>query len=92
LIFCHANDGSFAKQLESNRRPNSSHDFSLDFFIAKAAAFHASVFSVPGLKSDDDLYCTNDSRPQCGGAVPAPLFEKWAEIARQLPRGSHLVV
>jgi len=30
--------------------------------------------------------CTNISPPQRGGAVLAPLSERWAEIARQLPR------
>ena len=43
------------KQLESNQRPNSSQDFSLDLFIAEVAAFHASVFQ--DCKSDDDLTC-----------------------------------
>jgi len=33
------------------------------------------------------LDCTYVSPPQRGGAVPAPLFEMWAEMARQLPRG-----
>jgi len=34
----------------------------------------------------------NVSPPQCGGAVPALLSERWAEIARQLPVGpNHLV-
>jgi len=33
--------------------------------------------------------CTNVSSPQRGGAVPAPLFERWAEMAR-LPRGAWL--
>jgi len=32
--------------------------------------------------------CTNVSPPQRGGAVPAPLSERWAEMARQLPRGA----
>jgi len=31
---------------------------------------------------------TNVSPPQRGGAVPAPLFVRWAEMARQLPRGA----
>jgi len=31
-------------------------------------------------------YCTNVSPPQRGGAIPAPLSERWAEMARQLPR------
>ena len=31
------------KQLEPNQRPNSSHDFSLDFFTAEVAAFRATV-------------------------------------------------
>jgi len=35
-------------------------------------------------------YCTNVSPPQRGGVVPAPLSERWAEIARQLPRGARL--
>jgi len=30
--------------------------------------------------------CTNVSQPQRDGAVPAPLSERWAEMARQLPR------
>jgi len=30
--------------------------------------------------------CTNVSPPQCDGAIPIPLSEKWAEMARQLPR------
>jgi len=30
--------------------------------------------------------CTNVSPPQRGGAVPTPLSERWAEMARQLPR------
>jgi len=34
------------------------------------------------------LYCTNVSPPQRGVAVSAPLFERWAEMARQLPRGA----
>jgi len=34
------------------------------------------------------LDCTNVSPLQRGGAVPAPLFERWAEMARQLPRGA----
>jgi len=33
-------------------------------------------------------YCTNVSPPQRGGAIPAPLSERWAEMARQLPRGA----
>jgi len=41
--------------LESYRRPNFSHDFSLDFFTANAAAFRASVYR--DCKSDDDLFC-----------------------------------
>jgi len=32
--------------------------------------------------------CPKVSPPQCGGAVPAPLSERWAEMARQLPRGA----
>jgi len=32
--------------------------------------------------------CTNVSPPQRGGAFPAPLSERWAEMARQLPRGA----
>ena len=43
------------KYLESNRRPNSSHDFSLDFFTAEVAAFRASVYR--DCKSNDDLSC-----------------------------------
>jgi len=31
---------------------------------------------------------TNVSPPQRGGAVPAPLSERWAEMVRQLPRGA----
>jgi len=31
--------------------------------------------------------CTNVSPPQRGGAVSALLSERWAEMARQLPRG-----
>ena len=31
------------KQLEPNRRPNSAHDFSLDFFTAEVAAFRATL-------------------------------------------------
>jgi len=34
--------------------------------------------------------CTNVSPPQRGGAVPAPLSESWAEMARQLPQGARL--
>ena len=34
--------------------PNSSHDFSLDFFTAEVAAFRASVYR--DCKSDDDLF------------------------------------
>jgi len=32
--------------------------------------------------------CTNVSPLQRGGAVPAPLSERWAEMAIQLPRGA----
>jgi len=31
--------------------------------------------------------CTNVSPPQRGGEVPTILQERWAEMARQLPRG-----
>jgi len=31
-------------------------------------------------------YCINVSPSQRNGAVPAPLFGRWAEMARQLPR------
>jgi len=34
-----------------------------------------------------DTY-TNVSPPQRSGAVPAPLSERWAEMARQLSRGA----
>jgi len=43
------------KKLESNRRPNSFHDFSLDFFTAKAAAIRSSEYW--DCKSDDELFC-----------------------------------
>jgi len=38
--------------------------------------------------SDAGQLGTNVSPPQRGGAVPAPLSERWAEMARQLPRGA----
>ena len=34
------------KELESNRRPTSSHDFSLDFFTSEAGAFRASGYGI----------------------------------------------
>ena len=40
-------------KLESNQRPNSSHDFSLDFVTAEVAAFRASAYR--DCKSDDNL-------------------------------------
>jgi len=58
------------KQLESNRRPNSSHDFSLDYFTAKAAAFRASVYR--DCKSADDLFCNK--------ALNASFFARIASL------------
>jgi len=36
---------------------------------------------------ENSAFCTNVSPPQRGGAVPAPLSERWVEMVRQLPRG-----
>jgi len=42
----------------------------------------------PKVWTRGQIYCTNVSPPQRGGAVPAPLSERWAEMARQLFRGA----
>ena len=65
------------KQLESNRRPNSSHDFSLDFFTAEVAAFYASEYR--DCKSDDDLSCSQ--------ALNASFFARIASLTSWFHQG-----